>query len=206
MYDIIDKSIEEVTMPSFNIHLAVAVKYCEKNNIKNKNDFFMGSIAPDLVEDKSQTHYTGFRDKKFLKEFLFQKVRLNEFAKNEKLDSDYQYGVFLHLATDFMFFNDLLDSNYIENSTHDDFTQDLYYSYNLTNSYLEEKYNIHELNLDDIMNNNIKNTLKKNNIDNTKGANILPKDKLENFIERLSNLDVEKYFEKVKKEDRNVFP
>ena len=96
-------------------------------SVDNKND------AATKINKKGK--------KKFLKEFLFQKVRLNEFAKNEKLDSDYQYGVFLHLATDFMFFNDLLDSNYIENSTHDDFTQDLYYSYNLTNSYLEEKYN-----------------------------------------------------------------
>ena len=50
-------------MPSFNIHLAVAVKYSEKNKIENKEEFFRGSIDPDLVKDKSLTHYTGKRNK-----------------------------------------------------------------------------------------------------------------------------------------------
>ena len=60
-------------MPSFNIHLAVAIKYCEKNVIKNKDDFFEGSIAPDLVKDKSITHYTGFKDTSNLKISLSDK-------------------------------------------------------------------------------------------------------------------------------------
>lgn len=193
-------------MPSFNIHLAVAIKYCEKNVIKNKDDFFKGSIAPDLVKDKSITHYTGFKDTSNLKRYLKEKVRLNEYLKNEKIDSDYKSGEFLHLVTDYIFFNELFEEEYIENVTYKEFVQDLYYSYNITNKYLEKQYDIHSLNLDDIMNNNIKDALKNKKVDNTVGKNILPVEKLEEFIETMSNLDIKKYIEKIKKENKNVFP
>ena len=43
-------------------------------------------------------------------------------------------------------------------------------------------------------------------IDNTHGNNILPEEKLESFIEYMSDLDVEKYIEKIKKENKNVLP
>ena len=91
-------------MPSFNIHLAVAVKYSEKNNIETKEAFFRGSIDPDLVKDKSISHYTGMRDKNHLRQYVFEKVRLNEFLKDNKVETDYEKGVFLHLATDFIFY------------------------------------------------------------------------------------------------------
>jgi len=193
-------------MPSFNIHLAVAIKYCEKNNIKNREDFFYGSIAPDLVKDKSVTHYTGFNDNTNLKKYLYEKVRLNEYLKKENVDSDYKIGKFLHLVTDYIFFNELFEEKYIENITYREFVQDLYYSYNITNKYLEKKYDIHSLNLDKIMNDNIKDALKNKNVDNTVGKNILPVEKLEEFIEKISNINIEKYIEKIKKENKNVLP
>ncbi len=49
-------------MPSFNIHLAVAKRYIEKHNdIKNTLDLYKGSIAPDLTNNKNNTHYTAPR-------------------------------------------------------------------------------------------------------------------------------------------------
>ena len=56
------------------------------------------------------------------------------------------------------------------------------------------------------MNNNIKQTLTRMNVDNTKGFYLLPEDKMDNFIEKISSLDIEKYSEKIKREDKNVFP
>lgn len=193
-------------MPSFNIHLAVAVRYSEKNNIKNKEAFFRGSIDPDLVKDKSISHYTGMRDKNYLRQYVFEKVRLNEFLKENKVETDYEKGVFLHLATDFIFYQEFLSDEYLAGVGFDEMIQDLYYSYRITNPYLEEKYNIHSLNLDDVMNNNIKQTLTRMHVDNTKGFNLLPEDKMDNFIEKISSLDIEKYSEKIKREDKNVFP
>lgn len=193
-------------MPSFNIHLAVAVKYSEKNNIENKELFFKGSIAPDLVKDKSISHYTGMRDKNYLKKYVFEKVRLNEFLKYNKVETDYEKGVFLHLATDFIFYQEFLSDEYLDKIDFDEMIQDLYYSYRITNSYLEEKYNIHSLNLDEVMNNNIKQTLTRMNVDNTFGKNLLPEEKIDNFINKMSELDIKGYIEKIKREDKNVFP
>ena len=193
-------------MPSFNIHLAVALKYCEKNNIENKADFYRGSIDPDLVKDKSITHYTGKRDKNNLRQYLYEKVRLNDFLKENKVETDYEKGVFLHLATDFIFYQEFLSDEYLAIVGFDGMIQDLYYSYRITNPYLEEKYNIHSLNLDDVMNNNIKQTLTRMQVDNTKGHNLLPEDKMENFINKMSKIDIDTYIEKINRENRNVFP
>ena len=193
-------------MPSFNIHLAVAVKYSEKNKIENKEAFFRGSIVPDLVKDKSISHYTGMRDKNYLRQYVFEKVRLNEFLKENKVETDYEKGVFLHLATDFIFYQEFLSDEYLANVSFDGMIQDLYYSYRVSNPYLNEKYNIHDLNLDEVMNNNIKQTLTRMNVDNTKGYNLLPENKMDNFINKMSELDIEKYIEKIKREDKNVFP
>ena len=45
-------------MASSEIHLAVAKKYFEKNNILNYEKFIAGSLYPDACENKDQTHYT----------------------------------------------------------------------------------------------------------------------------------------------------
>ena len=145
-------------MPSFNIHLAVAVKYCQNNKIENK------------------------------------------------VETDYEKGVFLHLATDFIFYQEFLSDEYLAGVDYDGMIQDLYYSYRISNPYLEEKYNIHALNLDDVMNQNIKQTLKRMNVDNSNGFNLLPEEKMDNFINKMSKLDLNSYIEKIKNEDKNVFP
>ena len=193
-------------MPSFNIHLAIALKYCEKNNIKNKESFFRGSIDPDLVTDKSVTHYTGKRDERFLRQYLCEKVRLNEYLKENAVETDYDKGTFLHLATDFIFYQEFLSDEYLASVNYYEMTRDLYYSYRLSNPYLEEKYNIHALNLDDVMNQNIKQTLTRMNVDNTKGFNLLTEEKMEKFIDKISNIDINSYIEKIKIENKNVFP
>lgn len=193
-------------MPSFNIHLAVAVKYCEKNNIENKEAFYRGSIDPDLVKDKSISHYTGMRDERFLRQYVFEKVRLNEFLKENKVETDYEKAIFLHLATDFIFYQEFLSDEYLSGVDYDGMIQDLYYSYRISNPYLEEKYNIHSLNLDDVMNQNISQTLKRMHVDNSNGYNLLPEEKMDNFIEKMSKLDLNSYVQKIKKENKNVFP
>ena len=193
-------------MPSFNIHLAVAIKYCENHMIENKEEFFKGNIAPDLVTDKSISHYTGMRDKNFLRQFVFEKVRLNEFLKENNVESDFEKGVFLHLATDFIFYQEILSDEYLASVDYDKMIQDLYYTYRKTNHYLEEKYNIHSLNLDEVMESNIKKTLIRMNVDDSKGKNLLPENIMENFIDKVSKLNIYDYIEKIKREDKNVFP
>ncbi len=45
-------------MASSAIHLAVAKKYYEKNNISDYDNFIAGSLYPDAADDKDQAHYT----------------------------------------------------------------------------------------------------------------------------------------------------
>lgn len=68
-------------MAGFSIHLAVAKRYCKKNNILNISDFFKGTVDPDLVEDKDITHYTGKRDTNYLADYLKNKINLYKYLK-----------------------------------------------------------------------------------------------------------------------------
>ena len=194
-------------MASFNIHLAVGKRYIEKTKIiKDEKEFYKGIIEPDLVNDKKISHYTGIQDKNDLFSYLSQKVQLNEYLKNESINSDYQKGVFLHLITDYLFFNNFFDYNYLSKISYSEFCKDLYYSYDITNDYLEEKYKIDYTEFLNQIKNNIEKDKKEKNTFNEIRINILPLDNLDNFIEYVSNINLEEYKNKIIKNDKNILP
>lgn len=112
-------------MPGYIIHLAVAKEYIRNFRVKNEDEFLKGSLAPDLLStnDKKETHYTktGSSD-----------VNLSKFIKDNKINSCYMEGYFLHLIVDYLFYN-----QYFPN--HD---SRLYNEYDITNKELIEKYSI----------------------------------------------------------------
>ena len=113
-------------MPGYVIHLATANEYIRKhqNEIKNKEEFFKGSIAPDQTtkDNKKITHYGNGSDQ----------VELRRYLKNNNIDSDYDKGYFLHLVTDYIFYNKLLEYT----------SKQIYNDYDILNDYLIKKYNI----------------------------------------------------------------
>ena len=112
-------------MPGYVIHLAVANEYKRKHKteIKNYKEFIRGTIYPDNVKDKSLTHYGPTSSKPDLKEFL----------KEHNIDAnDFEKGYFIHLVTDFLFYNKYLEC----------FSKDIYNDYDILNKKLEEKYNV----------------------------------------------------------------
>ena len=111
-------------MPGYVIHLAVANRYIEKHpeEIKDHNKFIEGVLSPDGVTDKSITHY-GPKS---------SKVNLKLFLDDNKIDDDFNKGYFLHLVTDYLFYNRFLDY----------FSKDIYNDYDILNKTLEEKYNV----------------------------------------------------------------
>lgn len=111
-------------MPGYVIHLVVAKRYKEKHSedINEYNKFIEGVIYPDGVEDKSITHY-GQKS---------SKVNLESFLENNEINDDFNKGYFLHLVTDYLFYNRFLDY----------FTKDIYNDYDILNKRLEEKYNV----------------------------------------------------------------
>lgn len=194
-------------MASFSIHLAIGKRYFEKSKtISNEKEFFRGIIEPDLVEDKKTSHYAGIRDKNDLLNYLSNKVLLYKFLLNEKIDTDYQKGVFLHLISDYLFFNNFFDKDYLLHTSYSDFCKDLYYSYGITNDYLEEKYNINYTDFLDKIKNNIKKDQKEKDVSSEIRTNILTFSKLDNFIEYVSDINLHDYSEKIIKNKKNIFP
>ena len=140
-------------MASFGIHLAIGKRYCEKVGITDGvKDIYRGIIAPDLVENKVASHYGGAQIRGDLANNLPNKVLLTNFLTNEDIDTDYQKGVFLHLITDYLFFNDFFDKEFIACVSCLKFCEDLYYSYDLLDKYLIEKYSLDYSDFGDALN------------------------------------------------------
>lgn len=111
-------------MPGYVIHLSVAEEYLKKHkDVKEDyNQFIEGVIFPDSVKDKSLTHYGEKSSKSNLVEFL----------KENKLDNSFRRGYFLHLLTDYLFYNKYIDT----------MSNDMYNDYDLLNNMLIKKYNV----------------------------------------------------------------
>lgn len=193
-------------MAGFQIHIAIGKRYLENNKIKNETDFFKGIIAPDLTSDKKLTHYSGVQDKKDLRNYLANKVNLKEFLLNNEIDSDYQKGIFLHLLTDYLFFNYYFSEDYIKSVTYDLFCKDLYYSYEKNNKYVEEKYNLNDFPFWDIVNEDIRKAKKIVDINDGVRINILENEKVDKFIEMVASFNLENIKNKILKTDlKDIF-
>ena len=110
-------------MPGYAVHLAIAQEYLRKHNKEKSQDFILGSIEPDFTNDKSKTHYGESPAYTNLKKYL----------KNNKIDTDFKQGYFLHLVTDYLFYN-----YYLEEIK----KPQIYYDYDMTNKTIIEKYKV----------------------------------------------------------------
>lgn len=185
-------------MPGFNIHLAIGKRYIEKQKnkkdvIKNENSFYNGLVAPDLVTDKKISHYTTETNKNNLEKYLLGKVRLDLYLKDNKVETDFEKGVFLHLLTDYLFFNEFFEKEFIKNIDYQDFVRDLYYSYEMTNEYLNKKYNIDFSIFCDRLEKNIRKNKKEKKLEDSdlKEKKLIFSEKdLDEFIEKISSINI----------------
>lgn len=115
-------------MPGFVIHIAVAKEYLKKhNNSENYEEFIQGNVRPDLTKDKIKTHYGKSPTYTNLKEFLI----------HNKLDNSLNKGIFLHLITDYLFYN-----YYLKDVPREGSKEILHNDYDMINKVLIEKYDI----------------------------------------------------------------
>ena len=142
-------------MPGYVIHLAVAKEYLKKSKNRNENEeeFINGVIFPDSVKDKAITHY-GEKS---------SKSNLYEFLKDKNVNNSFNRGYFLHLLTDYLFYNKYVDR----------MTKDMYNDYDITNKKLIDKYNV-ELPNEMYLDRNSSSLFKNSTVGNSIASNNIP--------------------------------
>lgn len=183
-------------MPSLDIHIAIARKYLkEHNDIQDEIAFIKGNLEPDLVADRNASHFTKKGNKDNLLNILKNKIQLHEYLKTVKISDDYEKGYFLHLVTDYVFFNDFLDKDYIKNKDYSNFKKDLYYSYNMVHNYLNNNYDIDYHPFENEIKKRISTSQIDANYNGEKRTNIIPFDKLDDFINEIVEKDINNHQE-----------
>lgn len=179
-------------MPGFTIHIAVAKEYIKKHNgeIQNEEEFIKGSIAPDMNEDmsnkcsnKSLSHYGKWGNGNSYTNFTL-------FLQDDKvnLKQDYWKGYFLHLLTDYYFYNEYFK---IEHENALKIGDAFYNDYDCLNKLLINKYKIK-------INENIQKNIQKymNFLDGK--PKYLTENKTVNFIEGMAEINFNEQIEIIK--------
>lgn len=177
-------------MPGFTIHIAIAKEYARKHEkeIKNIDEFIEGTIDPDYISienksiGKSKTHYGIWGD--WTRDD--QIIRLDKFLQDEKVDlsRDYWKGYFIHLLTD-----DYFDRIYFREEAkqakknHDTFHND----YDCLNAEITERYHIE-----------VMKKIKKYMNPLKQKPQYLKLEKIIQFIEEMSDIDLQQQIEKIK--------
>ena len=178
-------------MPGFTIHIAIGKEYIRKHKGKVQDElkFIKGIIAPDLNEEKNEiaknksiTHYGNWGKYKVT-------TNIDEFLKDEKVNikDDYWKGYLIHLLTDHYFYNKYFKQEYMDMKNN---KGKFYYDYDCLNFNLIKKYDIQILD-------NIKKYMIINQNDDK--PKYLKEDKIINFIDRISNINLEDEIKTIEK-------
>lgn len=185
-------------MACATIHLAIAKKYLENHNELDYDKVLEGTLYPDAAEDNDKSHYTDKNRGKDNVSHVRSKVNLYKFLESHKTLDDFELGWFLHLVTDYLFFEECFTKEYLLENSYKDFQKDLYYAYHCLNLYLSEKYKI------------VKTDYKSYPSEYYPGIPyqecILPIDMIDEFINRVSSIDINRYIQKILEHGKNIKP
>ena len=157
-------------MPGYVIHLAVAEKQLENGKIKNRDEFIKGVLAPDLLKKKGYDSHFGYSSAPDFKKFL----------EAHKDMSDYNKGYFLHLLTDYLFYNKLIS----------EWKPEIYEDFDILNEKLIASYSLK-------IPEQIKDVVQYKNGELT----VLNMDDVFSFINAFSEIPLEKYYKMDKDND-----
>ena len=140
-------------MASTIIHLAVAKELeNRRKSVKNKYDYYLGAIAPDLAKQigrpKEESHFikNGYKEG-------VPNIKLFEYKYPKFQDNDYDLGYYTHLYTDKEWCENFMDNITTENSiklldgsviasTAEEIQQLIYSDYTNLNTRIIEEYDI----------------------------------------------------------------
>jgi len=162
-------------MAGYIIHMAIAQEYLKKHNEEYNIDFIKGSIAPDFTKDKSKTHYGKSPAYTGLKDYL----------NNNEINNSFKRGEFLHLVTDYLFYNYYLTSFKKE---------DLHRDYDILNQDIIDKYNV--LLIDEIL----------DKVFYIEGQTmVIDKELCYKVIDEISNLDINQIINEINDNNKKWF-
>lgn len=190
--------MEVINMACATIHLAIAKKYLKNHKELNYKKFIAGTLYPDAIENNDKSHYTDINRGSDNISHIRGKVNLYAFLKEHKSLNDFEIGWFLHLITDYLFFEECFTEEYLLNNSYEKFCQDLYFAYNHLNLYLSEKYDITENDYQDYPSEYYPGKPYK--------KCILPKKMIDKFINRVSTTNLNEYIIKLLKHQKNIKP
>ncbi|MCM1052525.1 MAG: hypothetical protein NC483_00920 [Ruminococcus sp.] len=185
-------------MACATIHLAIAKKYLENHKELDYDKFIAGTLYPDSVVDNDKSHYTDKNRGEDNVSHVRGKVNLWAFLNEHKNLDDFEFGWFLHLITDYLFFEECFTTKYLLEHSYEEFCKDLYFAYNCLNLYLSEKYTITDEDYKSYP------SEKYNGIPYQDC--IFTTDMIDDFINRVSSIDIPKYINKIKLCKRNIKP
>lgn len=111
-------------MPGYVIHLAIAKKQLEQGKINDVEEYIRGTMAPDLLKRQGIDSHYGYSSNPGFKQFF----------REHTIENDYEKGYFLHLVTDYLFYNKFIDL--------EKWTPDLYRDYDALNKPIVQMYGI----------------------------------------------------------------
>jgi len=160
--------------------------------------FIKGNLAPDLVEDRVASHYTKKIYLENLSQILKNKIGFDDYLKTAKIDNDYEKGYFLHLLSDYKFYNNFFDKNYIEHTIYQEFKKDLYYRYNLIHNYLINNYDINYYPFENEIRKRIIASQNDANYNGEMRLNIISNKQLDDFINAILQKNITRYLSELK--------
>ena len=146
-------------MASTLTHLAIAKLYLERQDDKivDRDAFYLGSFIADyptestrgwtqkgfprgLYRSIDESHYGTRAERVDLVKRHKEKIGLAKFLASNKLDNDLNRGKFLHLYTDWVYYNELLKKDYLQNLNQPQLWKDNTRTWNHYDAYLLGKY------------------------------------------------------------------
>ena len=116
-------------MACATIHLAIAKKYFETHTTLNYKDVIAGTLYPDAADNNDESHYTNLNRVNDNVSHVRGKVNLYSFLKDHKYLNDFELGWFLRLFTDYLFFEECFNTEYLLENSYEQFCKDLYFAY-----------------------------------------------------------------------------
>ena len=182
-------------MPCLAMHLAVAKEYLKRHPEENKEEFILGTIAPDInieninkhingVEgDKNSHHFGENYNTSDAIEYMKRKINFQKFFNSNDLSTSFLRAYFLHLICDYKFFGEYITKDDIKGITIDEIKEKGYADYNRITPKIIEKYDLE-------IPEKIKDII--SGISDGK-LEILNEQKVYEFIEDMSKIDIENY-------------